>query len=192
VSMLAMDVMTWNWDGYGMNRNNYRVYHDPRSDKVVFFPGGMDQMFWEPQGAIFPPMKGLVARSLLETPQGRKLYYDRMIALLTNVFRIAVLTNRLEELRQAIRPLVAAGDPDAARILDHSAVSLSQAIIRRAASIGEQLKRPPEPLLIFNSAGEASLSGWREHNPSNAAALDRVSDHSGAMLHIRVGRHSIP
>src|SRR5205085_7142918 len=90
VSMLAMDVMTWNWDGYGMNRNNYRVYHDPRSDKVVFFPGGMDQMFWEPQGAIFPPMKGLVARSLLETPQGRKLYYDRMSALLTNVFRIAV------------------------------------------------------------------------------------------------------
>src|SRR5205823_12961576 len=66
LSMLAMEVMTWHWDGYGIHRNNYRVYHDPQSDKVILFPCGMHQMFWEPEGAIFPPMKGLIARSLLE------------------------------------------------------------------------------------------------------------------------------
>jgi len=117
ISMLAIDTITWNLDGYGMNRNNYRVYHDPHSDKIVFCLHGMDQMFWEPEGPIFPPMKGLVARSLLEIPQARQRYHDCISALLSAVFKADALTNRVEELRQTIRPVLAAARPEAAR--DH-------------------------------------------------------------------------
>jgi spore coat protein CotH len=64
LSLMAMEVMTWHWDGYAMKRNNYRVYHDPDTDRIVFFAHGMDQMFWEPNGPVLPPnLDGLVARS---------------------------------------------------------------------------------------------------------------------------------
>src|SRR5207249_4645971 len=87
ISMIAMEVMTWHWDGYAMKKNNYKVYHDPASGKVVFFPHGMDQMFWDPSGPIVPSMEGLVARALLETTAGRRRYRERMALLLTNVFK---------------------------------------------------------------------------------------------------------
>ena len=45
IDFAAFEVMTWHWDGYCMKANNYRVYHDPSTDKIVFFPHGMDQMF---------------------------------------------------------------------------------------------------------------------------------------------------
>ena len=31
---LAMQVITWNWDGYAMFQNNYRIYHDPDSGRL--------------------------------------------------------------------------------------------------------------------------------------------------------------
>ena len=52
ISYLAMEVITWDWDGYPMNRNNYRIYHDPKRDKLVFIPSGMDQMYGNPGGPI--------------------------------------------------------------------------------------------------------------------------------------------
>ena len=76
LNYLALDMLMCNWDGYGLNRNNYRVYHDPDSDKMVFMPHGLDQMFGVMRAGtdmpIMPQMQGLVARALLETAEGRK------------------------------------------------------------------------------------------------------------------------
>ena len=33
VTSLALQAIMWNWDGYAMARNNYRIYHDPESGK---------------------------------------------------------------------------------------------------------------------------------------------------------------
>jgi hypothetical protein len=49
-----LEMLTWHWDGYTLKKNNYRIYHDPDSDKLVFFPHGMDQMFWDPNGRVIP------------------------------------------------------------------------------------------------------------------------------------------
>ena len=91
VTLHALDVLMWNWDGYGLNRNNYRMFHDLAADRVVFFPHGMDQMFWKPNGPIMTGRSGLVAKSLLETAEGRRLYLDRFNELRTNVFDCAAL-----------------------------------------------------------------------------------------------------
>src|SRR5260221_5780025 len=133
ISFIAMEVMTWHWDGYAMKRNNYRVYHDPDSGKIVFFAHGMDQMFWEPNGPVLPPnLDGLVARSLLQTVEGRQRYRERMGVLLTNVFRVAVLTNRINEVQARIRPELAAINPNEARAHDDSVNSLRNQIVQRA------------------------------------------------------------
>jgi spore coat protein H len=70
ITYAALEVMTWDWDGYMMNRNNYRIYHDLDTGKMVFFPHGMDQMFWEANHFIIPRpnrFNGLVARAVMET-----------------------------------------------------------------------------------------------------------------------------
>src|SRR5260370_8404096 len=84
LSFIAMEDMTWHWDGYAMKRNNYRVYHDPDTDKIVFFAHGMDQMFWEPNGPIIPFSKdGLVAPSLWATTSGPPPHPTPLPILLT-------------------------------------------------------------------------------------------------------------
>src|ERR1041385_1799739 len=99
ISYLALDMIMCNWDGYAINRNNYRIYHDPDSDKIVFIPHGLDQMFGVMRARtnmpIFPRMNGLVARSLLQTPEGRQRYRARLGQLVTNVLDLESITNRL-------------------------------------------------------------------------------------------------
>ena len=138
---MAMEVMTWHWDGYTMKKNNYRVYHDPETDKLIFFAHGMDQMFWEPEGRIIPVNPdGLVAQAILDSTTGRRRYRECVGNLLTNVLRVDVLTNRMNEVQARIRPLLAASSPDAARNHDGAVNSLRDAIVKRAASIARSVE----------------------------------------------------
>src|SRR5438034_9878900 len=98
-----MEMMLWHWDGYAMNRNNFRIYHDRDSDRMVFLPQGVDQILSHPTGPIFRPMAGLVAQAILEVPAGRRQYHERVGQLLTNVFKIENNTNRLHEVGEKIK-----------------------------------------------------------------------------------------
>jgi hypothetical protein len=71
LSFMAMEVIAAHRDGYCLARNNFRVYHDVDAGKLLFFPHGMDQLFGNANTSILPTVSGLVARALLETPQGR-------------------------------------------------------------------------------------------------------------------------
>ena len=186
ITFMALEVMTWHWDGYAMKRNNYRVYHDPDRDRIVFFPHGMDQMFWDPSGPIVPGFEGLVARAITTTTEGRKLYRQRMGELLTNVFKVDVITNRLAEVHGRLRPVLAAINSSKAKNHDGAASDLRNRIVARVASIQAQLNVPePEPL-AFNGAGEAVVSGWRSQIDSGGAQLSRGKDpEAGEVLKIR-------
>jgi len=149
VSLLAMEVMTCHWDGYALNRNNYRLFHDLESDRMVFLPHGLDQMFGvfrsSPHSSIRPPMQGLVARALLATPDGREAYLQRIANLRSQVFLEEKLTNRVQELSRQIRPTLAAYGRDLAEEHDAQVAHLCQRIAERARSISDQLASPPEP-----------------------------------------------
>ena len=105
LNFTAMEMLIGHWDGYaGKNRNNYRLYHNPRDGRLVFIPHGMDSTFGNPgcsdatplrsQG-VMPPMNALTIRALLTAPGQRQKYRGRFGELLTNVFRVAVVTNRI-------------------------------------------------------------------------------------------------
>ncbi len=132
ITFLALQTITWNWDGYAMARNNYRIYHDPESDKMVFIPHGMDQMFWEPQGTIYPRMNALVASAVLRVPEGRGLYRARLASLHATRFKVGALTSRVNELAALIEPYFPEA-PDAA-------AKLRRLIVARSRSIAEQLR----------------------------------------------------
>ena len=44
-TFMAMEVMVCHWDGYCMNQNNYRVFHNLADNRIVFIAHGMDQLF---------------------------------------------------------------------------------------------------------------------------------------------------
>ena len=143
VSFMAMEVMTCHWDGYALNRNNYRVFHDVETGRMVFMPHGLDQMFGVtrsfPSSPILPAMQGLVADAVITTPEGREWYLQRIAALRAQVFLEDKLTNRVHELARRIRPTLAAYAPDLAEQHDSEVGYLCERIVERARSITEQL-----------------------------------------------------
>lgn len=192
LSFLALEVMTCHWDGYAMNRNNYRVFHDRSSGRLVFMPHGMDQMFGafrsSPNSPILPGMEGLVARAVITTPAGRKQYLERVSALRTNVFVPDRLTNRIHELSRRIRPTLAAYGPELAREHDFQVEALCERVVERAESITQQLTSSPGPTR-FDADGVARLSGWRPRvttQGGGAMRFERVEDNGAALLGIEV------
>jgi spore coat protein H len=98
ITNAALQAICTDWDGYCRNRNNYRVYFDPKTGKAVFFPHGMDQMFQNPQDAIWPGWGGLAARALLETPEGKKRYIAKVKEMTEKHFTLEKWYKRIDEL----------------------------------------------------------------------------------------------
>ncbi|MSU85606.1 MAG: hypothetical protein EXS21_10935, partial [Pedosphaera sp.] len=64
----ALQILLDDWDGYLRNRNNYRVYHVPASDRLVLMPHGMDQLWRSPRGSFSPPLSSLLGQRLFSIP----------------------------------------------------------------------------------------------------------------------------
>jgi hypothetical protein len=163
LTFAAMEVILAHWDGYAMNRNNYRVFHDLDSDRLLFLPHGLDQMFgiWRstPTSTITPMMKGVVARAVIQSPEMRRRYLDRIGFLITNVFDVAALTNRVQELTAKVQPALV-GDFPALINQDRAAHGLSERMATRLRSVREQLRDANMPL-AFDAKGVARLTGWK-------------------------------
>jgi spore coat protein H len=67
----ALQIFIGDWDGYMRNRNNYRVYI-PTGAKAIFIPHGMDQEFQNPNDGLWHGWGGMVARAILDSPEGKK------------------------------------------------------------------------------------------------------------------------
>lgn len=143
ISYLVLEMVTWDWDGYAMNRNNYRIYHDPTRDKIVFLPSGMDQMFSDPHGPVFPGFQGMVARAVIETPEGKTRYLTRLREILKTVYRAEARLKRLNEQEAKLKPYLSEMDEGAGNDYPNQINRLRQAIQERAKSIEEQLQSNP-------------------------------------------------
>jgi hypothetical protein len=184
VTFCALEIMTWDWDGYVMKPNNYRVYHDLGTGRMVFLPHGMDQMFWETTHFILPRpnrFSGLVARAVIETPQGRKLYRERFGQVFTNVFQIEVLTNRVNGLATLLRPYVTDTNDY------HNQVTRIRNLITAQHVNFEKRLSEPEPKPLVFPSGVASITNWTNplipRDPANAIR-DLVKIDGRPALHI--------
>ncbi|MBI1840182.1 MAG: CotH kinase family protein [Verrucomicrobia bacterium] len=181
VSFIAMEMMVWHWDGYLMKRNNYRLYHDVDSNRAVFFPHGMDQMFWNPTGRIPPGAEGMVAQAVLSSPAGAELYRNRIAWLTTNVFLAEALTNRIHQVHQRLRPVLASIDPERAAQHDASVRNLTRQVAQRAAFLQRKFGEGDQKPLAFDARGEAPLKGWRSRVDGGEARFQQ-SNESGRRI----------
>jgi spore coat protein H len=191
ITYLALDVLLCDWDGYAMSKNNYRIYHDPDSDKCYFIPHGLDQMFGVvrtgPDMSLNPHMNGLVARSLLQTAEGRQRYRARLAELMTNVYRTDAITNRVWQLAAKLRPALAEKGPGAVRAHEREVEELCDRIVERAHSVREQLT---VGVLRFDAAGVAHLTQWEPQADYGKPILDERTEAGRNLLHVSAGNGS--
>jgi spore coat protein CotH len=131
----------FDWDGYPYKCNNYRVYHNPKTDKVTFIPSGMDQMFGDLGAPVLPEFGGMVARGVVSTKEGKKRYVARANEIMKTVYKTDALVKRLDELEKIVQPELAKVDPGAGRDYKNQVNRLREAIKQREKVINEQLKR---------------------------------------------------
>jgi len=163
-TFLALEVLLNHWDGYSLHVNNYRIFHDRSSGKLIFLPHGMDQLFGvrrrESNPEVLPAMTGLAARAFMETRAGRRLYLDRMAQLQTNVFDVPACRAAMDKLENILRPRLLS-EP-ALGEFDARVPVLRRRIEERHAEIGEQLAEMRMPR--FDAKGEVSLANLNFRN----------------------------
>jgi hypothetical protein len=175
VTFMAMEVMLGHRDGYCLARNNFRVYFDSDTHKLVFFPHGMDQLFGKPDFPWQPFMAGLVAAAVMDTPEGKQRYVERFSTLLTNVFQIDSLTNRVSRLISELRPFLGHHEFFG---LETEAAALEKRIVERRLSLIDQVNQPPLKPMEFND-GFARLAGWEKVDQPAQGKMEETSDSSG-------------
>jgi spore coat protein H len=181
-SFIAVEMMLGHWDGYAMNRNNWRIYHDRDSDRMVFIPHGLDQVLSR-NYQVFPQnSQALVVRSVFEIPEARQRYRERYAQIATNVFNVERMTNRIRLAGDKIVAVLGKHDAEGADRERQVVNAICRRIATRAAQLQNQLN-PQEPTRF---TGEATLlTKWSSKLDLGEAQLNRENESNGqALLHI--------
>jgi len=182
LSYMALETLTTDWDGYMAKANNYRVYHDPTTDKIVFIPHGMDQMFERTGESIYhPQFGGLVARALMDTPEGARLFHERVKEVFAKNFRLETITNRYDFLVKRNREAVAELGRGALAEFDANTRGVRNRIVSRWNSVAEQIENEPKPL---DFSKPVHITRWRQQIFGGNAEMEEVQADGKAALRI--------
>jgi spore coat protein H len=207
LSMMAMETILCHSDSYSMNRNNYRIYHDPATDKMVFMPHGMDRVLGTHRSAldlpVVPPVLGVVARAVLSTPEGRRRHVERVGILFTNFFDPDQLCRRVREIDARITGIKTNQPPDQrfdrrpGRRASDDADNLCARISERAVEVRRQLAHPefllvPAPATKFDTNGVASVVDWKMKESAAQREALYTAKEEGQTLHLRAVNGSGP
>lgn len=130
ISFMAVEVITSHWDGYSLGRNNFRIFHDVATDRMVFLPQGLDQTFQRKEIAAVPGMNGLVAKAVLEVPEFKARFRAREAELLTNTFQSDLWVQRLRVVAANVK-----------RELADAAGSTAEDYVKRAAAYRRRMQQ---------------------------------------------------
>ncbi|HMS15698.1 MAG TPA: CotH kinase family protein, partial [Planctomycetota bacterium] len=173
LTFVALELMTGHWDGYALNRNNYRVYFDPTSGKASFLPHGMDQIFGDPNASILDQPGAFVAAAVLKRPEWRTAFRKRMKELLP-LFSADRLTARVEEVADRLQPVLLAMNAEEARAHEQRVRELVNRLTARERSLKEQVNLPEPKPLAFRRNSPLVLTNWRPASESDDARLEEL------------------
>jgi spore coat protein H len=141
ISNACMQVICTDWDGYCRNRNNYRLYFDPKSGKAVFIPHGMDQMFQNPGDALWPGWGGIAARALIETPEGKKRYIARMKEMTEKYFVLKDWIKRIDELAPRVKEALETVQKGAGRDYENEVKAYKDRLKQRSEYLAREVPK---------------------------------------------------
>jgi len=142
LSLWAVETIIGHWDGYSIQVvNNYRVYHDPSTDRWSIIPTGVDQTY--DQSTAVGTAAGLLAQRCWAEEDCRAAFLTRL-GQANDVFEAADLAGLAQSLRAQIAPLVTE-DPRKEGSVDEFQAQVDQAIAfigRRPGEIRAALAAP--------------------------------------------------
>jgi hypothetical protein len=189
LSLMALETLTAHWDGYCAGRNNFRIYAEAKTGRLVFFPNDLDQMFSDPGRNLYDPgANGLVAQTVMRTPAARSAYYEQAESIATNVFRLADLTNRLHQTAVRVRAALASWNAGAARDFDNQHRTVLQRLIAREASLKAQMAEFRKRRAKFEN-GAFKPERW---GPLFEGGADLSRQKDPESLYIRAGHGGAP
>jgi hypothetical protein len=190
LSHLALETFASHTDGYAMNRNNYRLYHDPADGRFHFLVHGLDWAYAN-NGVSIDQSKSssIITKAVLQTPPGRKLYRERVRQLYTNVFRVDIMTNRVNVAVANLK--AAARNPSEAKEFENCGAEMRNRIVARAKNITEQLGKPEPQPMKFDASGIALLTDWRPKKEKGEPVLDQPKLEDKPTLHIRAEKGDV-
>jgi spore coat protein H len=156
-SFLAFESLVGVGDSYDFFRNNYRIYHDPKTHLLSFIPHGMDQPLGDAGFPIQRTPDSMVGRAFFGCPQGRQLYRQRVGELYDRLWVKRDWPSRIDDAARKVRAEI---DSHRAKELAEPMEQLRQMVVARKIQIAEQLAQLPV-LMEFGPDGAARLTkGW--------------------------------
>lgn len=141
----ALEAMLGHWDGYSRNRNNYRLWI-PVEGGARFLPHGMDQLLGDRDAPILDYPSALAAAAFLQRPEWRKLYRERLKALLPHMAP-GKLTARAESLGAKLVRELKRDAPEQAAAIDRAVKDLVARVKARYQFLRDEVNAPePKPL----------------------------------------------
>ncbi|MEM9930775.1 MAG: CotH kinase family protein, partial [Bacteroidota bacterium] len=117
LKIMAVDVLTGNWDGYAYNKNNFYLYHNTYTDKFEFIPYDLDNTLginwlspdwttrdlydWPPSNQSRP-----LFERLLEVEDYRARYTYYLTQILEQYFNSSYLFPEFDAIHDRIAPFV--------------------------------------------------------------------------------------
>ncbi len=187
LTFMAIEQMLGHWDGYCLNRNNYRLYFDPSTRKAYFLPHGMDQLFQDAEASVLDNPPALVAIAIMQNPAWRAAYRKRISDLLP-LFDADKLKKRVEQVTKRLQPVLEDFDKDVANAQKAAANELKSRLEARERSLKEQQGQEDPKPLVFRSGRPEPLLKWRPNSECEDASLTQEKDSGVQVMTIAAGK----
>jgi spore coat protein H len=184
LTFMTLELMLGHWDGYAMNRNNYRIYVEPTTKKAWFMPHGMDQLFGDPDASVLDYPAATVAETVLRNPDWRAKYRKRINDLLPLFNAKEKLVPRIEVVKEKLEPILKAMDAGAPGQHAGAVRGLKDRLVAREKSLREQAKEPEPKALKFDPKGVAKLQGFSPTTEAGKPKLEQTTDGKTRVLAI--------
>ena len=179
---LAMETILTHWDGYNFNRNNYRVYFDPKIGKASFFIHGIDQIYGDANWPVVRDPGSLVGQAVWSNPEWRAHYPKVVKAIYETILKPADWEARITAQGAKVKEALTRANPQWGRDYEGQIRGARDRVAARLASVGKQLGDLPKPLEWVNNTVKLGPKQW---SAQGGGALDEQNVDGKPCLHIR-------
>jgi spore coat protein H len=165
ISFMAMERICGHWDGYTLNKNNYRIYF-PVDGKAIFLPHGMDQLFTDPGAGLFDHSPVLLAAAVMQSDVRRDTYQSRLRETIDSLQPVEMWLEKIDVLHSRLRPILESISEEAATNHTERVREFKERLAQRFAAFPDLIRDMPV-LIEFVEAESGSERSYalRDWNP---------------------------
>jgi spore coat protein H len=98
----AIDALVNHWDGYSFSPNNYYLYDHPGTQRFVYIPHGMDQLFQDLSMDPYEQPKGLLSQRVRDLPELDQRFKDAIHEVLEQAWDVPALVAQIDEVASVL------------------------------------------------------------------------------------------